>query len=263
MTKEKMSMILTTKRGIDSLKPLFVATDKNTELIIVDDDYNDETKIWLAKQKGYERIVYVPIKESSQTHQRTFSQGLNTALLYAENKWIIRADDNLEFKSDFFDVVREDIQTFIENLGNENFVIIGQKVWEELHHQKWEDYSGFSGGRHIQIRNPRFTFSFGIFPINLVYALNGYDERYDCGWGREDVQFLHRLMISGYQAFFDREMFGFSRQHTPKRDTLPITEILYQMDSLEITNGKTRAFNPFDLKELQKQYLVNKDTFII
>lgn len=263
MNDEHFSIIVTTRRGIESLKPLFVTTDEKSELIIIDDDYNETTKKWLESQSGYEKIVYAPIKQSSQKHQRTFSQGLNTALMYAENRWLIRADDNLEFREDFFQCIRETLEDFKETLGTDKFIVIGQKLWGSLNHQKWQDYSGHRRSRYSQVKSPSFTFSFGIFPITCCYALNGYDERYDCGWGKEDTQFLHRALVFGYQVFFDKEMMAYSLAHEPKRFSIPITEILYMLDFEEINNGKIRAFNPFNLQESQREFLARKKDFVI
>jgi len=259
MTKTKLSLILTTKRNINSLKPLFKVTDKNTELIIVDSGYNEETRAWLNEQSGFEKIVYSPVKPLPHKYYRDFSQGLNTALLLSENKWIVRADDKLEFKPDFFDVIRNDIESFTDAVGNENFAVIGQKLWGELNHQKWNDYyNPQEPSRYIKVDHLQFTFSFGIYPISLAHNLNGYDERYDIGWGFDDINFLHRVLRAGYPVFFDRHMMAYSLPHKPKEASIPITRMMYEFERPEIESGKIRAFNPINLETTHSFY---RDTY--
>lgn len=259
MTKIKLSLILTTKGNINSLKPLFRTTDVDTELIIVDSEYNQETRMWLNTQLGFEKIIYSPVKPSPHTYYRDFSQGLNSALLLTENKWIIRVDDKLELKPDFFDVVRDDIDSFKDATGDENFAVIGQKLWGELNHQKWNDYfNPQEPSRYIKVEDPQFTFSFGIYPINLVYNLNGYDERYDIGWGYDDINFLHRILKAGYNVFFDRYMMAYSLPHKPKQASIPITRMMYEFEKPELDTGKIIAFNPLNFKETHPYRLHNK-----
>lgn len=260
-----LSLIITTNRGIDSLKPLFKTTDKNTELIIVDKNYNEKTKEFLKTQKDkYEKIIYSPIKESPTKYQRDFAQGLNTSLLLSENGWIVRADDNLEFKDDFFDAIRKNIESFGDIVGNDRFAIIGQKLWGALEHKKWNDYySTENPSRYIEVNNPNFTFSFGFYPIDLIYTLNGYDERYDVGFGFEDVQFLHRALIAGYKIFYDRQLMAYSLSHTPKRDAISVTDMLYKFDTPEINSGKVHAFNSFNLRQFHPGFLSKRESYIL
>jgi hypothetical protein len=260
--KIHFSMIVATKRGIDELKPLFRVTDENTELVIVDSNYNENTKKWLSKQKGYEQVIYAPVKEEVRHYMRDFSQALNTALLYSENGWIIRADDSLELKDDFFTIARHNINTFPSIVGNEAFAFIGQKLWASLNHERWNDYySKEDPSRYINVTDPRFTYSFGVYPIDMVYNLNGYDERYDCGWGYEDLQFLHRLLLLGYKVFYDRIMMGYSEVHKQPPHAISPTEILYHFDVVEISSGKLRAYNPFNLKMLHPDFLAKKEDY--
>jgi len=177
------SMIVATKRDANALKPLFINANPNTEIIIVDSEYNNETKKYLKSQVGkYEKIIYAPVKKKVLNLKRDFSQSLNTALLYAEGKWIIRADDSLELHPDFFRRVEEDINYFGRIIPNNKFAVIGRKLWETLGEQKWEDNPNFPS-RYTMITNPKFTFSFGIFPREVMNYLNGYSELFDVGWG--------------------------------------------------------------------------------
>jgi len=71
------SIIVATNRGPEVLQYLFLNTHKESELIIVDSHYNEETKRWLSEQRGYSQIVYAPCKHSPYNWQRDFSQSLN------------------------------------------------------------------------------------------------------------------------------------------------------------------------------------------
>lgn len=262
MKTEKFSIIVTTNRDIEALKPLFVITDDKSELIIVDKSYNKKTKEWLGTQSGYEKIVYSPVKESPVYHTRNFSQGLNTALMFSENKWIVKADDSLEFRDNFFVNARENIENFTEMLPGP-FALIGRKLWASAGHKRWVDPSPGPTARHTEIVNPGFTFSFGLYPITAIYALNGYDERYDVSWGYDDHNFLYRLLVANHKVFYDKELMAFSENHKPQYDSIMATKLLYEMEIQEINFGKVHAFNPFSLKEMQQEFLAKKDTFVI
>lgn len=265
MDKIYLSIIVTTNRGCEALEPLFKVTDGDSELIITDSDYNEDTKKWLGKQTGsYEKIIYAPIKESPFGYARNFAQGLNTALLLTENGWIIRADDSLEFKPDFFKTIRDNINSFTDVTGGEKFAVIGQKLWNSLGHEKWNDYYKPSEpSRIIPIDNPSFTFSFGAYPIDLIYSLNGYDERYDIGWGFEDIQFLHRILASGYKVFYDRSLMAFSHKKKIQSHTILPSKTLYEYELPELNAGKIHAFNPFNFMQMQNSLLVKREDYFI
>jgi len=164
------------------LEPIFVNPSTDAELIVIDSNYNEDTKAFLGERKNaFYQIVYAPVKENEIKTKRDFSQALNTALLYAESPYVLRCDDSLEFRSDFWDVVAEDIEYFSETY--EKWAIIGEKLWQSLNHEKWK--SNFGGtGRYFKIDNPMFTFSFGIYSLEDMGLLNGYSEIYDAlGWG--------------------------------------------------------------------------------
>jgi len=259
-----LSIIVATKRGPETLKHLFVNPHSESELIIIDSNYNNKTKKFLKTQEGeYKQIVYAPCKESKQNWMRDFSQSLNTAICYVENEWIVRADDYIEFKPDFFDVAESDIKKFT----GQKFIVIGQKALEFNKEEKFVDYMsqrGISPGfRYITIQNPAFTFSFGLMPLELVLALNGFDERYDTGYGFEDRDFLHRLLAYDYKAILDKQLFGYGHYHITNWNTIRTPAMVYEFTQSEIENGKYYAFNSFVLKNLRKDMLKEKEKWII
>lgn len=264
MKNTKFSIIVTTNRGTKELNPLFTNGDSESELIIADSNYNEETKKYLERKIGkYESIVYVPILDSNTNFNRDFNRGLNTALSYAENDWIVKADDNLEFKSDFFEAARDDINVFKDTYGNQKFIIIGNKLWGIKKEEKWQNYAKTQGQRYIEVTNPLLTFSFGIMPIDLIYILNGYSEIYDAGWGFDDSDFLYRLLIAGFKANFDTELMGYSYPHKPKQYSFSINKVIYDIQKLEISLGKVHAFNPYIIRNLQNQALAVKEDYIL
>ena len=252
MNDIKYSMIVATNRDIEALKPLFVTTSNETELIIIDSNYNKETKSFLKSQTGYKQIVYAPVKESTIHLKRDFSQALNTALLYAEGDWIIRADDNLEFHQEFFKTIEEDINYFSSYM--DKFVVIGRKLWGALGEERWVDNPNFSN-RYSQVSNPKFTFSFGIFPRNAMKILNGYEETFDMGFGGEDEDFLLRLLVMGFQVYFDKNLLAFSHSHSQGRFDLDFTDKVYEIQKIGIENGKVHAYNNFGYEKENIRYI--------
>lgn len=258
----KFSIVLTTNRNTDSLKPLFTNTDSESELIITDSNYSSDTKNWLSHQEGYSKIVYAPVEKFRFRYTKDCILGMNTAFMYAENYWVIRADDNLEFKNDFFNICREDIGYFSNLLDNTNFSVIGNKAWESINQPKWMQTAGLTS-RYVEVRNPEFTFSFGVLPIDLVYNLNGYDEVYDLGWGGEEEDFMARAIGIGHKFYFDNEMMGYSHRHESTIMGIHVGKFIYNIMLPHILNGKIRAFNAYDIRAMQSLYLAKKEEFTI
>lgn len=262
----KFSIIVTTNRSFKALRPLFTNTHKESELIIIDSNYNWKVKECLRDYQGlYQQIVYAPVLNVLNSH-RDLDQGLNTALSYAENEWIVRADDLMEFKSDFFSVAEEDISRFRRELNSDNFIISGQKLRQSLNHKKWTDPFAFPNikDRYIKIPHPSWSFFFGLVPLKAFIDLNGYDIKYDLGgWGYEDHNILNRLMRANYLPIMDRKLMGFSTAPPSQPNIIEWNKFLYDIDKYEIENGKIRAFNPYNILELRDKNIKEKDKFII
>jgi len=258
----QFSIIVATNRGPELLKYLFVSTHPESELIVVDSHYNEKTKDFLSRQEGYRQIVYAPPERSLFRWHRDFSQSLNTALCLAEHEYVVRADDYIEFKEDFFDVAEKDVKSYPEKT-----LIIGQKAQEYNKEEKFIDYMsqrGIGGEfRYVNIENPAFTFSFGVAPLQLYLDLNGYDERYDSGWGFEDRDFLHRALKVGYVAMLDKLLMGYGHAHKPAWETISMPHIIYEVTKIEIEGGKVWAYNPYKLKDRREQKLQEKEKWIV
>jgi len=249
------SIIVSTKGDEEILKNLFISSDKNSELIISDSNFNEETRAWLIRQRGkYAKIIYSPVKESSLHWNYEYLQSLNTAILLAENEWVIRTDENVEFKDDFFEMARMDIEKFYDE---KKFVILGQKAEESNNEEKFVDYltkKGIANNfRYGKITDLTFDFSFGIMPLELLLSINGYDERYDSGHGYADMDMLHRTLINDYVVVLDKQLMGYSHKHESETNNIPTNQMIYSITNPEIKAGKVRAYNPFELKKLRMQ----------
>lgn len=266
MTQTEFSIALATNRDIKALEPLFRTTDEKCELVIVDSKWSEEKRDWLSKQKGYAQIVYArPPYEYRTKHSRDFERATNQALMFCESYWILRGDDFLEFKSDFFEKARESRDYFKELYGHEKFGVIGQKLWGSQKQEKWNDYSGIqSSARYVEVMNPQVSFSFGLIPMTLLQETNGWDELYDNAWGYpDDIDFLLRAMTAGYKWQYDRELMGYSEPHNNEAGLYSLNHIIWQFQREQILNGKVRAFNEYDFRYEQPRYLAIKDQFII
>jgi len=262
MSDIKFSIIVTTNRGIKELEPLFVNTDPTSELIITDANYNKNTRKWLESQDGYDQIVYAPIEKGPFKYTKDCILGMNMAFTYADNFWLFRADDNLEFKDDAFNKAREGIQYYKDALGNEKFSIIGLKIWEINGGKRWIGGETIPN-RFTEITDPEFTCSFGPLPISMVYDMNGYDEIYDYGWGMEEQDFMLRSIVRGWKFFFDKEMMGFSHAHSPNTESTHLNRFIYNLQRPQILAGKTQAFNAYNMKLSHNSNLVIKQKYIV
>ena len=105
-----ISLIVATYRGFDALKSLFTTSDDDTELIIIDSQYSNETKRQIQGLKhDYKRVIYAPPKKSSVARKIDHMSAINTGFAYAEEPWWIRIDDFVEFKDDYFQKVKESV----------------------------------------------------------------------------------------------------------------------------------------------------------
>ena len=133
-----------------AISPFFKAIsdwpeDKNSELIIIDSAFSQETAEQLKEIEKVKRIIYAPPLRKPYANiprfsfRRDFNRALNSALVAAEGKYIIRIDDYILLKEDFFDVARADIKEYDERL------IIGQKTQENENEEPWVDYFSLRG----------------------------------------------------------------------------------------------------------------------
>ena len=267
----KYSVIMTTRRKIDGIKHAFLVSDKEAEFILVDSTFNEETKNELKKlEHDYCRIVYAPLRHK-KIFKRDFSLGLNTALMYAEGKWVIKIDDSTEFKPDFFDVLTDDIVKLADYYKNEDFVLRPVKLEGWGNDKKWEPYHILNGVKERYIglgRNGLGGIAFttldqAIFRRDSIDMLNGYDERYDMGHGYDDNDLFQRFLTLHHNVVMDQKLMTYQYGHEIRPDFVDFVKILFQFTFLEIQNGRHMAYNNFDLKSEREKMLKNKEEYIL
>ena len=260
MAKLKYSIIVSTHgKNPEIWRALLITSSSDAELIIADSNYDRIKANKFLYKCEYKQIVYVPIPY--KLYGRDFAAGLNTALLYAEGEYIIRADDYLEFHPRFFEIADDDVKSF------NNQIIIGQKAHapDEI---PWRDYFSERGlepnKRFVNITDPRFTFSFGIVKRQILEDINGWDERYDMSPVGEDIDILHRLLIyTGKPAILDKKLMGYGWRHNRFRFEIPCAVLLYYLEAPEIERGRVKAFNKRDIKIEKSRALKEKEKFIL
>lgn len=280
---DKFSVVLTTRRDIEALKPLFIVSDKDTEIIIIDSKYNEETGEALSNiEHNYYKLIYAPPMElpKIKVYENTeivFKRDLvrchNTAFGLAENDWIIKVDDSTEFKPDFFDKLRQDIETAWAK--KDDVVFRPVKLEEWMDHKKWEQYPilknmGFTDEqRYIRLGRDGLgggmfiTLDQAVFKKTAILELNGNDERYDIGHGFEDIDLMQRFITLGYNIILDQQLTTFQKTHRVKADPFNFSKLLYDFNYFEILNGKHRAYNPYNLRDIAPQLIEQKHVYQI
>jgi len=257
----KFSIILATKNLMSSPFLRAIADwprDENSELIIVDSAWNHETAKLLRDIDKVEQIIYIPpirepyVKAPRFNFRRDFNRALNSALVAAEHEHIVRIDDYILLKDDFFEVARADVEKYGERL------IIGQKAHENEGEEPWVDYFSKRGfhpkERYVEVSNPSFTWSFGIASLQVLLNINGYDERYDIGYAGEDADIFARYAIyTKKKPVLDKQLMGYGLKHDRQREDILPARWIYEATLPEIKQGKTWAYNPINLSEVRKQ----------
>lgn len=281
----KFSMVLTTRRDIEALKPLFIVSDKDTEIIIIDSCYNELTKKRLTDiNHDFYKVTYAPpmtlinkymVGENTEiVFKRDLVRCHNTGFACAENEWIIKVDDNTELHPDFFNRLRKDIDE-IKTQGINKFVLRPVKLEEWCGHEKWDypvlkelgvpvdkraillDREGMGNQLFITLDQAVFTYS-------SIEELNGNDERYDIGHGYEDVDLMQRFITYGYQIILDQNLITFQKTHKIKADPFPsLSRLLYEINYFDIINGKYYAYNPYSLKDIKQKMFEGKKEYVI
>lgn len=277
----KFSIVLSTRRDVSALKPLFLFSDADAEIIIVDTEYNEVKQREISDiEHEYSHVVYVPPMEiesnvvghmTETVYKRDLVRCHNTGFAFAEGEWIIKVDDCTNFHPNFFNVLREDIKNFGRQFPDNNFVIRPVKLEEWSGHKEW------SKPPYLENVEPRFirlgrdgiggglcvTLDQAVFPRSGIDFLNGNDERYDIGHGFEDVDLLQRFITAGYNVILDQELMSFQTGHLTRADPFNFSKLLYDFTLVEIVNGRYRAYNQYDISKIRSSMLEEKDKYIL
>lgn len=280
----KYSLVLPTARSFENIEPLFIVSSPDAEIIIIDSQYDKTKKEKISKLKhNYNQVIYAQRfdleqqgdKFSIYRYRNDKNRSRNTGFMYCEGEWVYKLDDSTELCPDFFKILDEDIDFLTKELGNTNFVIRPVKLEEWNNHKKWDDHPllkrlGVSNeARFIQLDrnglgNGMFiTLDQCIATRNSFDIINGMDERYDIGHGDDDVDLFQRYISLGYTIILDRNLKTYQKGHKREIDPIPFTKWLFNVEQLEIENGRYRAYNPYDIKEMRPKSLENKKQYEI
>jgi len=135
------SIVVPTRRKIEALEPLFITSTPDAEMIIIDTNYNEKTKEALRKiEHKYYKVTYAPPRDvekdikgyrSYSKYKRDLCVCDNTGFAYSEQPWImLPGGDCQEFKPDFFEILKQDIQALSAQPDMGKFVIRGVKLEE-------------------------------------------------------------------------------------------------------------------------------------
>jgi len=272
----KYSLMLTTVRSIEYIKPMFKESSPDAEIIIIDPKYNEKTKQELEKlEHNYCQIIYAPKFESEEKkddfsifkYKNDKMRCQNTGLAFCEGDWIYKLDDSTEFCPNFFDILDENIKLHSSAIGNNNFVVRPVKLESWMGHKKWQGLPSLETqkGRFFEItRNSYFeTLDQFIATRESFYKINGMDERYDCGHGHDDLDILQRYLTLGNKIILDRELKTYQIGHKRTIDPIPVPKWLFEMEIIEIMYGRYFAYNPHKLNDLRSKLLPDKEKYKI
>ena len=272
------SIIVPTRRDVEAIKPLFLVSDKDTEIIIIDTNYNPETKKELNNlEHDYCKVTYAPpmkiekklVGHMTETkYKRDLVRCHNTGFAYAEHDWIIKVDDCTSFHPQFFDILRESIELIKKHLGNK-FIIRPVKLEEWAGHKQWQKppYLERFQKRHLHLTRKGIggglciTLDQAVFLREGIDLLNGTDERYDIGHGYDDVDLMQRFITADYNVILDQELMTFQVGHWTKADPIDFSRLLYEFTKIEIVNGRYHAYNPYEIKDIREKMLEEKGIY--
>lgn len=261
------SLVVPTCRDIDALKPLFINSSNDAEIIIIDSNYNEKTKEQLQQlDHNYKKIIYAPPKQREQNLPYDMMSAINTGIAYSEYPWIMKIDDNWELKPDFFERAKENIKRFSKD------VVIRPVELEPWNNDiKWKSFIQ-NESRYFRLPHPPLgrpipiqTIGQAIYHIDTMYDLNGWDERYDQGLGWNDNDLFERFLAGNYPIMLDRELMIYRYEHlsTGSHEKRDIAMQIFMQNMVEIKKGNYRVPNPFDLKELHQKMLKEKPRYEI
>ena len=277
----KYSIIFTTIRKFEDIKPIFKVSNKNAELIIVDPNYNEETKREIQNvEHDFLQVSYVPKWDDFSIIEYKFSvikykkdriRCHNTGFAYCEGEYIIKLDDCTELCPDFFDRLDDDIRQLEASIPDKNFVIRPIKLEGWMGHTKWNNppYLNNIKDRYVVLDRNGIgntmcvTLDQFIASRKSIDKLNGNDERYDVGHGFEDADIFQRFITSGCSILLDTDLKTFQTGHIRSIDPIPFNEWIYDIELIEILNGRYKAYNGYNISELRKQLLKNKEKYKI
>jgi len=271
----KFSLVVPLTQNVP-LDTLFESTDKNTELIVVDPNMNSENKQFLESRSGFERIQYVSPHYGYHIFPQGLSNCINSGVLYSKNDWIIITDRVVEFRENFFEVLREDFKCLAEAYQNPYInVILPQSLHEYVKAVKWEDrinsyetrFNTLNDKEYHILEHSNIDVPIICMHKSIFKGINGMDERYDAGTGYHFHNLLYRLMTGGAVVTLDHYLMAYvyALHDLPLvtntriyYTAVPSNILLWHYDKYEILHGKILAYNEHDMRE---DRLANRNSF--
>ena len=268
----KFSIVVVTNRGVDTLRALFLVSHPDAEVIIIDSHYSEERKQELKLiPHGFKQVVYAPPKKADPVRRFDMMSALNTGYAYAEGEWTMRMDDNAEFKPDFFERLEEDIVFFSKEHGN-RFIVRQLELEGGCGDVKWTSFIKDVPDRYYRVppgvsRGGVPVITAGIFFCHrdVMFDLNGFDERYDDGLGWNDNDMLFRAVAAGYKVFYDVQLMIYRAPHVSSGvDVRDVNKQLFiSIFKDKLMAGVYRSENPFTLQQLHEELLPQKKEYVI
>lgn len=215
-----ISVVFCTARqgGLDILKKsMDTQTFRDFEVIVVDR---------LNLKSGFIDIPHPPIKPQMYY---ALSESLNVGVRAAKGELIVLLQDYIVVPPDglqrFWDCYQKEPKSLVSGVSDQYDFHTGEKVFKD---PRKEGYTGF----YLTIPL-HWEANWGSFPRQAWLDVGGFDERYDAGWGYDNVDFSDRCQHAGYHIFLDtnNEVYCYSHirlfneQNT--RQGCPNNEILY------------------------------------
>ena len=268
------SLVVPTRRNFEALKPLFITSSSDAEIIIIDSDYNEETKQALKDLKHeYYKITYAPPRKREQDYPYDMIGAINTGIAYSENPWIMKLDDNWEFKPDFFEKLKEDLELFKQSHGN-RFTIRPLELEPWMGDTKWNRFIP-DQRRYFYLPQPPLgraipiqTIGQAIYHIDAIYDLNGWPEVFDHGYAWNDNDMFLRFLNGGYMIILDQDLMMYRYRHksTGVASQRDMGYNLFHENLRKMFRGETVEYktdNPFNMAELHEKLIKQKDDYVI
>lgn len=270
------SIIISTIHDISALRPIFLSSCRDAEVIIIDSKYNEQTRNDLREiSHSYKKVTYAPPKKREAQMAYDFLSGNNTGLAYAEEPWCFAIGDNWELKPDFFDRLQETIELFT-GLYKNCFVVRPLELEPHNNDARWVSYVRFKqryfylpcaplGGTGLRQYLPIITCGAIIAHQETWFTLNGFDERYDVGAGWYDNDLFDRFVIMRYPIILDQQLMTYRIFHKSSFSRTGRDECkkIYD-DTIEARiKGSIYSPNPFNLQELHETMMKEKGKYLL
>lgn len=207
------------------------------------------TQGWRAKDLNIDfPLKVIPAKLAYNTGTRyAINLARNELLCHAESEYVLTMDDTIVMSP-------LTIETLI-NLMKPNRVIKGHLRWIQKEYEGSMQYDKLFVRARYGKESSKYRLGkgliagFALFPLHLLKKINGWDLKFDGGWGLDDNDVGARLTNLGTEFFLRDRVYGFHMRHTPhtkEKDEKKIGEGCYIYNK---ETGKKTEFQYLDSKK--------------